>query len=51
MNETGLPSTKVTNIGSDTFYGKIALEIQEKEIEFWKYVEADKRPPLVLPNM
>ena len=22
---------------------------QEKEIEFWKYVEEDKRPPLVLP--
>ena len=25
--------------------------LQEKEIEFWKYVESDKRPPLVLPNM
>lgn len=23
--------------------------LQEKEIEFWKYVEEDKRPPLVLP--
>lgn len=25
--------------------------LQKKEIEFWKYVEEDKRPPLVLPNM
>lgn len=25
--------------------------LQEKEIEFWKYVEEDKRPPLVLPNI
>ena len=24
--------------------------LQEKEIEFWKYVEEDKRPPLVLPK-
>lgn len=25
--------------------------LQEKEIEFWKYVEEDKRPPLVLPKI
>lgn len=25
--------------------------LEEKEIEFWKYVEEDKRPPLVLPNI
>lgn len=25
--------------------------LQKKEIEFWKYVEEDKRPPLVLPNI
>ena len=24
--------------------------LQEKEIEFWKYVEEDKRPPLILPK-
>ena len=24
--------------------------LQEKEIEFWKYVEENKRPPLVLPK-
>ncbi len=25
--------------------------LEEKEIEFWKYVENDKIPPLVLPNL
>jgi len=25
--------------------------LQEKEIEFWKYVEEDKRPPLILPKI
>lgn len=25
--------------------------LEQKEIEFWRYVEEDKRPPLVLPNI
>ena len=41
--EDELAAKQTTTVSIDT--------TEKKEIEFWKYVEADKRPPLVLPNM
>lgn len=45
-----LQMTKTYKFDRNNFIEDIEY-LQKKEIEFWKYVEEDKKPPLLLPNI
>lgn len=45
-----LQMTKTYKFDRNNFIEDIKY-LQEKEIEFWKYVEEDKKTPLLLPNI
>lgn len=45
-----LQMTKTYKFDRNNFIEDIKY-LQEKEIEFWKYVEKDKKPPLLLPKI
>lgn len=45
-----LQMTKTYKFDRNNFIEDIKY-LQEKEIEFWKYVEEDKKPPLLLPKI